>query len=134
MTSVAPGDATIYVVDDDPAARDSLTILLEAANFAVRSYASCAAFLADRIEAAKSCLLLDLQMPGMSGFELLERRPPALRDIPVIVVSAHADWAGKTRALAAGALTVIEKPCREQDLLSAIGQALAAEHRPRKPE
>jgi FixJ family two-component response regulator len=128
MTASDARAATVYIVDDDDAVRESLTLLLEAAQFAVRAYDSCAAFLAAQIERANACLLLDLYMPSMSGYDLLEQRPAALHDLPVIVISGKADWAGKTRALAAGALTVLEKPCREQDLLGAIRQALGPAH------
>lgn len=119
-------DPTIYVVDDDEAVRDSLTLLLESHGMLVKAYESAGAFLAEYQTGAAGCLLLDLHMPGMSGIDLLEQFAPGKIDIPVIVISGKADATTRSRAAAAGANAVLDKPFRDQDLLSAIQTAMSA--------
>lgn len=120
-------EPTIYVVDDDEAVRDSLTLLLESHGMHVKAYDSPNAFLAEYQGGTVGCLLLDLHMPGMSGIDLLEQFAPRTVDIPVIVISGKADPASRSRAVAAGANAVLDKPFRDHDLLSAIQAAMAAD-------
>lgn len=114
----------VYLVDDDEAVRDSLTILLESHGLLVRGYESALAFLADAKPAVRACLVLDLHMPGMSGLDLLEQAPPQRLGMPVVVISGRADPDAKKRALAAGVQAVLDKPFRDDDLLMAIAHAL----------
>lgn len=113
----------IHVVDDDPAVRNSLRALLVAHRFEVAVSASARDFL-DRFDPAMpSCVLLDLRMPGMSGFELQSHLKEHGINVPVIVLTSHGDVPVAVRAMKAGALDFIEKPVSEEQLLAAIGQA-----------
>jgi FixJ family two-component response regulator len=112
------------VVDDDDALRNSLDDLLESMGFRVQGFASAEAFLQAQHAPETACLLLDVRLPGMDGLELQRQLVAAHRCIPIIFITAYADDAMRARTLAAGAVTVLSKPCREEDLLNAIEAAL----------
>jgi FixJ family two-component response regulator len=113
----------IAIVDDDDALRNSLDDLLQSVGFRVHGFASAEAFLRAQHAPEMACLLLDVRLPGMDGIEL--QRQLAVRwRLPIIFVTAYADDNVRARALAAGAVAVLSKPCREEDLLQAIEAAL----------
>lgn len=118
--------ATIFIVDDDDAIRDSLQLLLEAAGFRhIRAYDSSRRFLEAATPQPGDCLLLDIRMPDMDGLELqaeLNRRGTRLA---VIIMTGHADVPIAVRAMKAGAADFIEKPFSEALLLDAVRRALA---------
>jgi two-component system, LuxR family, response regulator FixJ len=120
------GAATIYIVDDDDAIRDSLQLLLESAGFKqVRVYGSSRRFLEHAAPQPGDCLLLDIRMPDMDGLELqseLNRRGARLA---VIVMTGHADVPIAVRAMKAGAADFIEKPFSDALLLDAVRRGLA---------
>jgi two-component system response regulator FixJ len=120
------GAPIVYVVDDDEAVRDSLGLLLESHGLVSQSFESAAHFLKSYRDGGRGCLVLDIRMPGMSGVELLETLAKSGFELPVIVMSGHADAALAARALSAGARVVIDKPFRDHDLLAAIRDALAS--------
>jgi two-component system, LuxR family, response regulator FixJ len=126
-TRSKPGaDPVIFVVDDDEAVRESLVLLLDSHGIAAKGYGSGGAFLAEFTPTRNGCLVLDLHMPDISGFDLLERHLPGNLDIPVVVISAHADAATRARAMAAGATAVLDKPFRDRELIAAVRHAIAA--------
>jgi len=112
------------VVDDDDALRNSLDDLLESVGFRVQGFASAEAFLQAQHAPETACLLLDVRLPGMNGLELQRQLGGTHRCIPIIFITAYADDAMRAHALAAGAVAVLSKPCREEDLLNAIEAAL----------
>jgi two-component system, LuxR family, response regulator FixJ len=114
----------VYVVDDDPAIRRSLERLLEAVGFRVVSYATPTAFVAVADDLAMGCVLLDLRMPEMDGFEVQARLVLTNPDLPVIVITAQGDVQTAVRAMKAGAVDVIEKPYSDDALIAAIESAL----------
>lgn len=114
----------VYVVDDDPAIRRSLERLLDAEGFRVASYATPMAFLGVASELAIGCVLLDLRMPEMDGFEVQARLLLINPDLPVIVITAQGDVQTAVRAMKAGAVDFIEKPYSDDALLAAIGAAM----------
>jgi two-component system response regulator FixJ len=114
---------TVYIVDDDAAVRDSMRVLLETYGLTVRDYASARAFLSDRPSVEKSCLLLDLHMPEMSGLELVDWLQQDGLDIPTIIVTGRGDASTRARALAAGALALLNKPVEETELLHSLKTA-----------
>ena len=117
-------NAQVYVVDDDPAARDALAALVGEMGVAVKTYPSAEDFLRDYNGHRPGCLVTDVRMLGMSGVELQEQ---LLRDgisLSVIVLTAHADTPITIRAIKQGAVTLLEKPCRNQELWDAIRLAL----------
>ncbi|ABS63654.1 response regulator receiver protein [Parvibaculum lavamentivorans DS-1] len=122
--------ATIYVVDDDDAVRDSMRALLESHGLTVRDYSSALHFLSDNDDDLRAkgsihgCLLLDLHMPGMNGVELLERLKEMENLLPVIVFTGRADAVLRNRVMQAGACALLEKPVNEDDLKREIGRTL----------
>ena len=116
----------IFIVDDDPSVRTSLTRLLRSEGYEARAFADAAEYLqhADAAGPPAGCVILDLHMPGMGGLELQEvinRRVPR---VPVIVLTASDDSELRTRALLAGATQVLRKPCDSAVLLRAIATAI----------
>jgi two-component system response regulator FixJ len=118
------GDALVHVVDDDDAVRDSLAALLAAAGLGVRTYASAPDFLSCLGELDRGCVVTDVQMPGMSGLELLSRLSDRASAFPVIVLTGLADVPMAVEALKNGAWDFIEKPFDSEVLLSAVRAAL----------
>lgn len=114
----------VYVVDDDPAIRRSLERLLDAVGFRVASYATPTAFLGVADELAIGCVLLDLRMPEMDGFEVQARLLLLNPDLPVIVITAQGDVQTAVRAMKAGAVDFMEKPYSDDALIAAIESAL----------
>jgi two-component system, LuxR family, response regulator FixJ len=114
----------VYVVDDDPAIRRSLERLLDAVGFRVAAYATPTAFLGVADDLAMGCVLLDLRMPEMDGFEVQARLLLLNPDLPVIVITAQGDVQTAVRAMKAGAVDFIEKPYSDDALIAAIESAL----------
>jgi two-component system response regulator FixJ len=110
------------IVDDDDAVRDSTCVLLESCGYDCVSYVSADAFLEKTGGRMGDCLLLDVQMPGTSGVELLELLRTRRIETPVILMTANVERLGN-RGAAAGALTVLRKPFAEDVLLRWIARA-----------
>ena len=121
-------EQTIFVVDDDAAIRDSLRMMLETAGFAVRDFASAQSFLVDS-GLQGGCLVVDIRMPGMGGLELQEELVRRKANIPVIVMTGHADVPLAVRAMRAGAIDFVEKPFDQDRMLQSVSDALAAGER-----
>ncbi len=117
--------ATIHVVDDDESLRTALVRLLRAAGYAVRTYASAGDFLLNKPENAPGCMILDVRMPGPSGFELQEAIAKLDESLPIIFLSGHGDIPMSVRAIKAGAVDFLTKPVRRETLLQAVRTALA---------
>jgi len=124
MSRPMAAERFIYVVDDDPAIRRSLERLLDAVDFQVASYATPNAFLDVAGSLLGGCVLLDLRMPEMDGFEVHARLQLINPDLPVIVVTAQGDVQTAVRAMKAGAADFIEKPYSDDALIAAIESAL----------
>ncbi|MDB5476359.1 MAG: fixJ [Phenylobacterium sp.] len=114
----------VYVIDDDDAVRDSLAALLTATGHAVRAYPSAEAFLDRLPTAGRGCVITDVQMPQMSGIDLLRRMEGRLGDFPMIVLTGRADVPLAVEALKAGAQDFIEKPFEPVVILTAVRKAL----------
>jgi two-component system response regulator FixJ len=118
------GDAPlVYIVDDEPAVRDSLEVLLRSVRLDVRTFASAAEFLAARLE-RPGCLLLDIRMPEMDGFELRRRIAGTDHDLPFVVITGDGDEETRKRSLEAGAVSFFSKPFDDEEVLQAIYRAL----------
>ena len=115
----------IFIVDDDDATRDSLRLLVECEGFSAEDFASGRSFLDTARPADGDCLILDVNMPGMSGFDVLEELQRRGDRLPVIVITAEPDGATHSRARAAGALALLEKPHGAEELLTLLRQAAA---------
>jgi len=114
----------VFVVDDDASVRDALGRLLRSAGYEARLLSSAPEFLAQEVPDAPCCLLLDVQLPGLSGLDLQEELAAAHIQIPIVFISGQSDVPMSVKAMKAGALEFLTKPLREEDLLSAVGLAL----------
>ena len=127
--------SVVCIVDDDEAVRDSLQVLLETMDYAVKTYESGVAFLDECATLDAGCVLLDVRMPHMSGLEVQQRLITQRPDLPVVIVTGHADVTMAVQAMQAGAVDFIEKPFDEDALLASVQSALLlAEQAHRKDE
>ena len=126
--------ALIYVIDDDVSVRNGLDNLLRSAGFTVQTFSSAREFLASARPDMPSCLLLDVQLPGLSGLDLQQELAKGGVEIPIIFITGHGDIPMSVRAIKAGALEFLTKPVNDEDLLDAIQQAIARDHRARQPQ
>jgi two-component system, LuxR family, response regulator FixJ len=120
-----PCERCVYIVDDDEAVRDSLSVLLEARAYAVRGFASAPKFLAAAPSLPVGCLIVDIRMPEMDGLELQQRLAERGLDFPLIVITGHGEVPLAVRAMKAGAIDFIEKPFAVEAILNSLDVALA---------
>lgn len=113
-------ERTVFVVDDDDGARDSLVMLLKSDGLVARPFASAHDFLATFEPEARGCIITDLRMPGMDGIELLKALKGVNCILPVIVITGHADVSRAVDAMKAGASDFIEKPFDSELILRAV--------------
>jgi DNA-binding NtrC family response regulator len=116
--------APIYVVDDDVSVREGVESLIRSAGLRAETFASAREFLARRQSEAPSCLVLDVEMPGLSGLDLQEELAKADVQIPIIFLTGHGNIPMTVRAIKAGALEFLTKPFDDEDLLHAIRQGI----------
>ncbi|MBP3959034.1 response regulator transcription factor [Gemmata sp. G18] len=117
-------EPTIFVVDDDEAVGRALASAGRLLGHPVRTFTSAAAFLAEHDHDQPGCLVLDMRMPGMTGLELQRALADSGATIPVVMISGHADVRIAVEAMTLGALTLLEKPFRLDELLTHIRRAL----------
>lgn len=117
----------IYIVEDDDALRDSLCWLMDCAGYRAAAFSNAESFLAAYQPGAGACLVLDVRMPGMSGPQLQEVLLRLHQNIPTIFVTGHGNVPMAVNAIKRGALDFIEKPFRDQELLTKIESAVQIE-------
>jgi FixJ family two-component response regulator len=115
----------ISVVDDDPSVRSSMKLLIESFGFQSAIFESAESFLESEQLLRTSCLVADLQMPGMNGLQLQRSLASANRAIPMIFITAYDDKDSRWKAMQAGAIAFLGKPFTEDQLLKAIDLAIA---------
>jgi two-component system, LuxR family, response regulator FixJ len=120
-----PADQLIYIVDDDEAVRDSLSLLLGTRGYTVRTFASAPEFLAAAPTLRPGCLIADVRMPGMDGLELRRRLVDRAMAFPLILITGHGDVPLAVRAMKAGAVDFIEKPFTAEAILNSAAVALS---------
>jgi len=120
-----PPDTTIHIVDDDHSFRTAIGGLLSASGYGVALYNSARDFLEKLSPASSGCILLDVQMPGLSGLELQSRLKSAECSMPIIFLTGHADIPTAVRTMKAGAQDFLCKPIRRDDLIRVVEEALA---------
>ena len=125
-------DPVIAIVDDDPSVREGLESLVRAAGWRAQTFASAQEFLAHPRAEAPSCLILDLQLPGLSGLDLQKRMAEAELEIPIVFLTGHGNIPASVQAMKAGAVEFLTKPFDEQDLLRAIHEAIERDRRNRQ--
>jgi len=121
-------DTTVFVVDDDPAVLESMSLMLASQGFQVHCFESAERFLAAVSSEMPGCLILDYRMPGMSGIELLRQLVAVQPVRPTIMLSGHADIPAAVGALRLGAINFLEKPFNPQELITAIHDAHGLEN------
>jgi FixJ family two-component response regulator len=126
LSATTPQEArTVHVVDDDASMRGALARLLKLSGWNVRMFESAEAFLAERETLPRGCLVLDIQLTGMSGLDLLERLAELNCSWPVVAMSGSHDDNSEPEALRLGARIFLRKPFEPQAFLDAIELALA---------
>jgi FixJ family two-component response regulator len=128
------GELIVYIVDDDPLIRETLSSLLRSVGLQVRLFGSAPEFLQSELEDAPSCLVLDIRLPGLGGFDLQEELAKANIHIPIVFLTGHSDVPMSVRAMKAGAVDFLTKPFRDQDLLDAVSTALKRDQERRQYE
>jgi len=113
------------VVDDDESVREAIVGLVRSTGMAACSHSSAAEFLRQRRPPGPACLVLDVHLPALGGMELQKEMAEVALDIPIVFITGHGDIATSVRAIKAGAVEFLTKPFRDQDLLDAIGEAIA---------
>jgi FixJ family two-component response regulator len=131
-TSNDPQPATgsepvVYVIDDDPGVRDALGRLFRSVELRAELLTSASELMGRTLPPVPSCLVLDVRLPGLSGFELHSELLKAKIHIPIIFITGHGDIPMSVRAMKAGAIDFITKPFRDQDMLDAVTAALNAD-------
>jgi FixJ family two-component response regulator len=130
-TAVEP---IVYVIDDDASVRESLGRLFRSVGLRAELLTSANELLQRKISPIPSCLVLDVRLPGLSGFELHAELTKANIHIPIIFISAHGDIPMSVRAMKGGAIDFLTKPFRDQDLLDAVTTAIASDRARRDAE
>ncbi|MAF49292.1 MAG: response regulator [Rhodospirillales bacterium] len=125
-------EAKVFIVDDDPAVRDSLQWLIESVDISVQSFACGADFLESGALEEFGCVVLDIRMPGMSGIDVFEEMTRRQSVLPTIFLTGHGDVHLAVRAMKYGAFDFIEKPFNDQSLLDLIQQAIRSDRARRK--
>jgi DNA-binding NtrC family response regulator len=126
-------NALVFIVDDDRGTRESLRNLIRSAGLSAQTFSSAQEFLAAERPKGPSCLLLDVQLPGLSGLDLQRELAKAGVKIPIIFITGHGDIPTSVRAIKEGALEFLTKPVNREDLLHAIQQAIARDNIARQP-
>ena len=131
MRTMAP---RVFVVDDEPSVRDSLTWLFNSVSLQVDAFESAQSFLDANVTHAHGCIVLDVRMQNISGLQLQEILCSRQFPLPVIFLSAYGDAQMGAQAVKRGAIDFLQKPYRNQDLLDAVNLALrqSAEHQERQ--
>lgn len=129
---MASTEAIIHVVEDDTSFRKAVMRLLRAAKYQVREYGSASEFFSSDAAANPGCILLDLRLPGASGFDLQQSLAAQEDRLPIIFLTGHGDIPASVRAMKAGAVDFLTKPVQRETLLRAVQNALERDAAERK--
>jgi FixJ family two-component response regulator len=132
MRASRESDALIAIVDDDASVREGLQSLIRSAGWRVETFVSAQEFLGRLGAQAPSCLILDLQLPGLSGLDLQQRMAEVGLEIPIVFLTGHGNIPASVQAMKAGAVEFLTKPLDEQKLLQAIQEAIERDRRIRR--
>ena len=117
-------DAIVFVVDDDPSIREAIKSLVSLVGLRVETFGSAQEFLRNERPDLPGCVVLDVELPGLSGLDLQRELASHGIKLPIIFITGYGDIPMSVRAMKAGAQEFLTKPFRDQDLLDAIQQAL----------
>lgn len=124
----------VFVVDDDVSVREALAGLFRSAGWTAEVFASAREFLARPPAAAPSCLVLDLQLPDLSGLDLQRQMAERRSDMPIVFISGHGDIPTSVKAMKAGAVEFLTKPLVEGDVLESVRRAIARDRAAREEQ
>jgi len=117
-------DTTVFVVDDDPAVRDALSVLLSSSGYEVETFDSAEAFLAHDAKDRRGCVVADVRMPGISGLDMQDRLCASGGTLPIVFITGYGEVPAAVRAMKAGAVDFLQKPFNDATLLSRINEAI----------
>ena len=132
--SPAADDSIVFVVDDDPLTRGALASLFRSIGLQVKAFASGSELLEYPLPAVPSCLVLDIRMPRISGFDLQSELDRLGIRIPIIFITGHGDIPMSVKAMKSGAVDFLTKPFRDQEMLDAVSGALERDQNRRNEE
>ena len=132
MPEPPESEPVVAVVDDDPSVRRGLERLIRSVGWKAESFESAQEFLERRRTEPPSCVVLDLQLPGLSGLDLQKRMAEAGLYTPIVFLTGHGSIPASVQAMKAGAIEFLTKPFDEQDLLKAIEEAIEQDRRTRR--
>jgi FixJ family two-component response regulator len=127
-------DPIVLVIDDDPLTRGALSSLFRSVGLSVRTFASATELLEHPLPAVPSCLVLDVRLPRLSGFDLQTELSRLGVKIPIIFITGHGDIPMSVQAMKAGAVDFLTKPYRDQEMLDAVTRALERDLKRRSEE
>jgi FixJ family two-component response regulator len=132
---VAAGvDSTVFVIDDDHSMREALGRLFQSVGLQVQLFSSALELQNSARPDVAGCLVLDVRLPGLSGFDLQAELAKSNIHVPIVFITGHGDIPMSVRAMKAGAIDFLTKPFRDQDLLDAVNQALERDRKRRMDE
>ena len=134
MRELQEPEAIIAIVDDDASVRKGLERLIRSVGWRTESFASAQEFLASARVDAPTCIVLDLQLPGLSGLELQKQMTETGIETPIVFLTGHGNIPASVKAMKAGAIEFLTKPVDEQDLLNAIQEAIERDRRTRQQQ
>ena len=127
-------DQTVLVIDDDPLTRGALSSLFRSVGLSVRTFASATELLEHPLPTVPSCLVLDVRLPRLSGFDLQAELSRLGARIPIIFITGHGDIPMSVKAMKAGAIDFLTKPFRDQEMLDAVTAALERDAKRRRED
>ena len=134
MPELREPEAVIAIVDDDPSVQRGLQRLIRSAGWKAETFASAQEFLARPRAESPNCVLLDLQLPGLSGLDLQKRMAEVGLETPIVFLTGHGDIPASVQAMKAGAVQFLTKPVDEQELLRAIEEAVERDRHTRQQQ
>lgn len=129
MPDIARDAGPLFVVDDDPAICQLLSILFSKEGFAIVCFADGASLMAELRAQSPACIILDVHIPGKSGLDILKEMNTRSYAAPVLIMSGKGDIAMAVEAIKNGALDFIEKPFRGSDVVERVREAIEADRR-----
>lgn len=118
-------EPVVYVIDDDTGIREALARLFRSVGMRAEVFTSANELLHQRLPTVPSCLVIDVRLPGLSGFELHTELTKANVNVPIVFMTAHGDIPMSVRAMKGGAIDFLTKPFRDQDMLDAVAMAIS---------
>ena len=132
MRQPQDSSATIAIVDDDRSVREGLSSLFRSVGWGVETFASAREFLTHSGAEPPTCVVLDLQLPGLSGLDLQKRMAEVGLEVPIVFLTGHGDIPASVQAMKAGAVEFLTKPFDEEKLLEAVREAVERHRQSRK--